>query len=53
MTFSSFLTYLHRVLVLDQGEILEYDDLKNLKGNEKSHFGRMLMKSDEIAASLQ
>ena len=42
-----------RVLVLDDGKVLEFDDLQNLKGNEKSHFGKMLMKSDEIQASLK
>ena len=32
---------------------MEFDDLDNLKGNEKSHFGRMLMKSEEIHESLK
>ena len=31
---------------MEKGKVIEYDYLKKLKGNEKSHFGRMLMKSD-------
>ena len=47
-----FLIFL-RVLVLEQGEVLEFDDLDNLRGNENSHFGKMLMKTEQINESLK
>ena len=45
--------FFDRVLLLDDGKVLEYDDLHNFMGNEKSHFGRMLMKSNAIQESLR
>ena len=39
--------------MLEQGEVLEFDDLDKLKGNSESHFGKMLKKSDEINESLK
>lgn len=41
------------ILVLDKGEILEYDSIENLKNDPSSHFGEMLLKADEIAEALK
>jgi ATP-binding cassette subfamily C (CFTR/MRP) protein 2 len=47
-------TILHcdKVLVLDQGNIVEFGDLNELANDPASHFGAMLTKSDELAQNL-
>lgn len=41
-----------KILVLGDGEVLEFGDLKALLDNPKSHFSQMLSKHNEIQASL-
>ena len=47
-------TILHcdKVLVLDQGNILEFGDLETLRNDPNSHFGQMLTKADELTQHL-
>ena len=37
-----------RVIVLDDGKVIECGDVETLKNDEKSIFGGMVKKSDEI-----
>ena len=39
--------------MLENGEVLEYDDLEKLRNDPTSHFGGMLSKADAINESLK
>jgi len=47
-------TILHcdRVLVLEQGRVLEYGDTETLRAQADSHFAQMLSKADELVRNL-
>lgn len=42
-----------KILVLEEGRVVEYDWIEKLKENENSRFGRMLRKDGELKLNLQ
>jgi ABC-type multidrug transport system fused ATPase/permease subunit len=42
-----------KILVLDKGELLEFDDRANLQNNPKSVFGKMVSVNEDIKAYLK
>ena len=51
--FLSFLTDFFRVLVMDNGRVIEYGSVDNLRDNENSVFGKMIMKNESILDNLK
>lgn len=41
-----------KVLTLDQGQVIEFDDLQKLVSDPESHFGQMLAKAEELSQNL-
>lgn len=41
-----------KILVLENGRVVEYDDIQNLRGNKNSRFGKMLEKEGELKLNL-
>lgn len=44
--------FCNKILVLDQGSLLEFDELEVLKNDPESHFGGMLKKTEDVQAAL-